>query len=232
MSAPLAVLSAGAAKGLLTALAPHFATATGARIAGTFNAVGAIREAFDQGAACDVLILTEPMLHELARQGRIDAASIVVLGRVATGVAVPRGALRPAIGDRDALRTAFGNAAALYCPDPERATAGIHFVRVLRELGLWPAAQAKLRAYASGGIAMQAMADAAERGLVGCTQVTEILYTPGVELVGVLPPPFELTTVYCASVAANAPQPALARSLVALLASDETRSLREAGGLA
>lgn len=232
MSATVHVLSAGAAKGLLTALAPRFQEATGAAISGTFNAVGAIRAAFIGGAECDVLILTAPQLAELARDGAIDAASVVPLGRVATGVAVRRGEPHPAIDDQQALRATFGNAAALYCPDPERATAGIHFVKVLRELDLWPAAETKLRAYASGGIAMQAMADAAEGGLVGCTQVTEILYTPGVELVGVLPPPFELVTVYAAAVSAKAAHAALARELIALLAGEETRALRVEGGLA
>lgn len=149
---------------------------------------------------------------------------------MATGVAVRRGEPVPAIGDRDALHALFDSARALYCPDPERATAGIHFVSVLRALDLWPAAQAKLRAYASGGIAMQAMADANERGLVGCTQVTEILAVPGVTLVGALPPPFALTTPYAAGVAARAAQPDLARALVAMLAGDDARALREAAG--
>lgn len=232
MNSHVDVLSAGAAKGLLTAIAPRFRDATGATIAGTFNAVGTIRQSFLDGAPCDVLILTESMLRDLARESRVDAASIVPLGRVATGVAVRRGEPLPDIRDRAALRAVFGNATALYCPDPERATAGIHFVSVLRALDLWPAAQAKLRASASGGIAMQAMADADEPGAVGCTQVTEILYTPGVELVGALPPPFELTTVYAAAVAARASQPALAHALIAWLTGDETRPLREAGGLA
>ncbi|MFO1414927.1 MAG: substrate-binding domain-containing protein [Burkholderiales bacterium] len=232
MSATLAVLSAGAAKGLLTALAPRFRALHGTEVAGTFNAVGAIRQAFADGAPCDVLILTAAMLDDMAREGLVDGDSIVALGRVDTGVAVRRGEPHPPIAGRAALRALFDAARGLYCPDPERATAGIHFVKVLRALDLWPAAQPKLRAYNSGGIAMQAMADAAEPGLVGCTQVTEILYTPGVELVGVLPPPFDLATVYAAAVPARAAQPQLARDLIALLAGDAARAVREAGGLA
>lgn len=231
MSDTLHVLAAGAAKGLLTAIAPRFRAATGAEIAGTFNAVGTIRQAFADGAACDVLILTAPMLDALARDGTIDRASVAALGRVETGVAVRRGEPHPDLGDRASLRVLFRDAGALYCPDPERATAGIHFVNVLRALDLWPAVRPQVRAYASGGIAMQAMAEADEPGAVGCTQVTEILYTPGVELVGPLPPPFALATVYAAGVAAHATNPALARELVDLLAGEETRALRVAGGL-
>jgi len=231
LSATVRVLAGGAAKGLVGALAARFRDESGATIAGTFNAVGAIREQLAGGAPCDVLILTDSMLAELAHEGRVDAGSIVALGRVDTGVAVRSGEPHPAIGDAGALHATFGAARGLYCPDPERATAGIHFVRVLRELDLWPAVAPRLRPFASGGIAMQAMADADEPGLVGCTQVTEILYTTGVELAGVLPPPYALATTYAAGVSAHAAEPDLARRLIALLAGADARALREAGGL-
>ena len=39
----------------------------------------------------------------------------------------------------------------------------------------------------------------AAKGLVGCAQVTEILYTNGVQLVDVLAKAFELATVYTAA---------------------------------
>jgi len=225
------VLSAGAAKGLVEALAPRFRADAGVAVAGTFNAVGAIRDALVAGAPCDVLILTEPMLADLVREQRVDGHTIASLGSVDTGVAVRRGEPHPPIGDRASLRATFAAAAGLYCPDVERSTAGVHFVKVLRELGLWPEAAPRIRAYPSGGIAMNAMAQATEPGVVGCTQVTEILYTPGVELVDVLPPEFALATVYAAAVSARARDAAVARRLVALLAADDTRALREAGGL-
>ena len=40
-------------------------------------------------------------------------------------------------------------------------------------------------------------------GAMGCTQITEINYTPGVALVGPLPDAFELATVYTAAVSAT-----------------------------
>jgi molybdate transport system substrate-binding protein len=228
----LDVLSAGAAKGLVEALQGGFRTDTGAGIAGTFGAVGAIRAQFEGGAACDVLILTASMLDELARDGSLARDTIAPLGRVFTGIAVRSGDTHPAIADRGSLRECLAAATALYCPDTERATAGIHFVHVLRELGLWPGAAARLRAYPSGAIAMRELAQTREAGLIGCTQVTEILYTPGVELVGPLPAAFELATVYSVAVHARARQPELARRLVDLLAGPGAREVRERGGFA
>ena len=74
-------------------------------------------------------------------------------------------------------------------------------------------------------------ADAAGRGgAIGCTQVTEILYTPGVVLVGPLPPPFELETVYAVAVGGESANPAVAAEFVARLTGRETLRSRETSG--
>lgn len=226
----LAVLSAGAAKGVVEALAPTFRASSGTSIDGTYGAVGTIRERFLAGDACDVLILTGAMLDELARAGRVVPDTRASLGDVPTGIAVRRGEPHPAIGDAQALRACLAHANAWYCPDTARATAGIHFLRVLRDLGLDGEAADRIRASASGAIAMQALAQSAAPGAIGCTQVTEILYTPGVELVGVLPHPFALATPYGVAVNANAGHPDLARRFARLLAGESSRELRAQGG--
>jgi molybdate transport system substrate-binding protein len=74
------------------------------------------------------------------------------------------------------------------------------------------------------------MAKADEPGLIGCTQVTEILYTPGVNLVAALPKEFELATVYTAAVCTKSAHPDLARDLVAVLSGEGSAELRRRGG--
>ena len=76
-------------------------------------------------------------------------------------------------------------------------------------MGIHATAAARIRDYANGAQAMAALAASRnhrERA-IGCTQVTEILYTPGVTLVGVLPPPFELTTLYSVAVSSQSGDP-------------------------
>ena len=230
MSQVLNFLSAGAAQGLLKALQPAFEAAHGVQLKGRFGAVGAMREALLAGEPCDLLVTTDGMVSELAAQGRLDASTRAALGRVRTGVAVRRGEAVPDVSTPGALRAALLAAKGLYFPDPQRATAGIHFAKVLRELGVHDDLQARFRTYASGAIAMRELAASAEAGQLGCTQVTEILYTEGVQLVAVLPPQFELATVYAAAVTAGSPQAALARALVQLMAGDGAQALRQQGG--
>ncbi len=226
----LHIISAGAAKGLVEGLAPGFEQQHGIAARGQFGAVGAMKEALMAGDACDVLILTQKLLEDLARDGRIDGTSIRPLGRVYTGVAVPEGAPTPAIDDEAALRASIEAATAIYLPDPVRATAGIHFAAVLDRLGIRQQVQARLRAYPNGATAMAEMARAGDLRALGCTQATEILYTRGVRLVGLLPKAFELATIYSAAVAMGAANASAAAAFVDALAAPANAALRKSGG--
>jgi len=101
------------------------------------------------------------------------------LQRYTPGISVPAIDEKPDIADADALRRALSHARGIYLPDPERATAGIHFAKVLRTLGIMDLLRSRLRPYPNGATAMRAMADAGEPDLIGCTQVSEILLRAG-----------------------------------------------------
>jgi molybdate transport system substrate-binding protein len=226
----MVVLCAGAAKGLVEALRDRFERESGATIDATFGAVGALKETFLAGAPCDAIALTQRMLEELAREGHVVADTVVPLGRVYTGVAVRAGDADPPIGSPDGMRDALAAATSVYFPDPDRATAGIHFMRVLDALGVRDALAPKLRPYPNGATAMAALASAADARPIGCTQVTEIVYTQGVRLVGRLPQAFELATVYAMAVATRAARPSLARRFIALATGPQSEALRRSGG--
>lgn len=230
MATTLNLLCAGAAQGLVQALAPRFLAECGVTVSGRFGAVGAMKEAFAAGEPCDLLVLTEKMVGEMVEQGLLSASARASLGRVRTGVAVRRGSPRPEVATPQALAAALRAADAVYFPDPVRATAGIHFERVLRELGLLEALAPRLRTYPNGATAMRELAACTSPQPIGCTQVTEILYTPGVELVGLLPPCFELATVYTGAVSARASDPALAARFLGLLTGHEAAEERARSG--
>ena len=230
MTRVLPLLSGGAAQGLVGALAPDFERDAGCRIEGAFGAVGAMAAKLRSGAPADVVILTATLIAELAREGHVDAASVIDLGTVATGVAVRAADAAPAIHDKAALAEALRAADEVYFPDPQLATAGIHFASVLRSLAIADEFAARLRPFPNGATAMRELAASRAARPIGCTQVTEILSTPGVKLVGPLPPGAELVTVYTAAVASRAASPEQARDFVALLASDGTREARARAG--
>ena len=224
--AQVKVLSAGAARGLLQSIAVR----EGIEFTGEFGAVGAIRERLDSGAACDLIVLTEKMVAELAAAGVVDAASVVALGRVRTGVALLTAAAPVHVETAAALKLLLGNASRIYFPDPERATAGIHFMKVLTSLGLAESHRARFATFANGATALREMVEAGDIHTVGVTQCSEILYTEGVQLIGALPGEFELVTVYSAAITARASDVDGAIQLLAALSAPGNEPLRFAAG--
>lgn len=224
------ILSGGAAAAVVKGIQAEFEAHTGCLIQGTFSAVGAMREQLLAGTPCDVAILTRPLIEGLVASGHIVASSVRSLGLVKTGVAVRSGSTHPPVETPGQLRQAFEHARGIYFPDPKLATAGIHFMKVLTALGLHEKLAERFRVYPNGATAMGEMARSSEPDLIGCTQVTEINYTPGVDLVGHLPKEFELATDYTLGVCSQTSHPALAQQLADMLAGPASQAVRRQGG--
>jgi molybdate transport system substrate-binding protein len=158
------------------------------------------------------------------------AGSARSLGKVKTGVAVRTGTTHPSVKTRAELHAAMSAAQGIYFPDPDKATAGIHFMNVLKALGLDETMRSKFRVFPNGATAMGEMAKSNESGLIGCTQVTEINYTEGVDLVDVLPAEFELSTDYTLGICTHAQNPAHAELLADLLTGAASAAVRKQGG--
>jgi molybdate transport system substrate-binding protein len=226
----LDVLSGGAARGLVDTLKGAFTAATRCELYASFGAVGAMQEQLLAGTPCDVIILTAPLIASLARDGRVDPVSVMTLGAVPTGVAVRAGEARLDVSSGAALRSALLASPAIFVPDTERSTAGIHVLRMLHALGIREQLAARMRIYPNGATAMRELAQCRETSAIGITQVSEIIATPGVALIGELPSGFGLAAVYAAAVCLPAREPELARRLVAMLAGPAAAAARERAG--
>ena len=224
------VLSGGAAAAVVKAVQAEFEKVTGTSIHGTFSAVGQMRDQLIGGAPCDVIILTKPLIEQLIASGHVVAGSARSLGRVKTGVAVRSGTPHPSVKTRDELHAAMSAAQGIYFPDPDKATAGIHFMSVLKALGLDESLRSKFRVFPNGATAMGEMAKSNEDHLIGSTQVTEINYTPGVDLVDLLPQEFELSTDYTLGICSQTKNPAYAELLSDLLTGTASAAVRQQGG--
>lgn len=220
------ILSGGAAQGLVEALRPSFEAATGCRIDGVFGAVGAMKARLLAGEPADLMILSRTLIDELARGGHVLASSVKDIGAVETAIAVRSSDPLPAVGDRAALRAALLAADEIHFPDPEQATAGIHFARVMLELGIRDEVMSRLRPAPNGATAMRALAASTGRRPIGCTQATEILSTPGIALVAPLPRGCDLATTYSCAIAASSSAPAEAAKLASLLVEGSGEDVR------
>ncbi len=226
----LFILSGGAAAGVVRGLQSEFEQSCGCQIKATFSAVGVMRDRLVAGDPCDLVILTQALIAQLIDSGHVISGTDQSLGLIKTGIAVRSGQTHPDVSSATALADAFTQASAIFSPDTEKSTAGIHFMNVLKTLGIADELKGKFHTFPNGAEAMQAMVKSASPNPIACTQVTEILYTPGIDLVAVLPKEFELATDYTLGICSGAHNQESARLFAQWLTGSASVALRKQGG--
>ena len=226
------VLSGGAAAGVVQGIQANFENTHQCKINGTFSAVGAMRDLVLKGEPCDLVILSKSLVTELVVSGHVDANSVRSIGIVPTGIAIPskRTSPSPKISTVDDLKEAFRSAPALYFPDMEKSTAGIHFMKVMKTLGLDQELASRFKSFPNGATAMAQMALDPDTSVIGGTQTTEINICPGVDLIGLLPQELELNTDYTLGICKNSKNPDLSKKLADILVGDQSIQIRQSIG--
>ena len=95
-----------------------------------------------------------------------------------TGVAVRSGESQPDVSTPEALKAALLAADGIYFPDPQRATAGIHFANVLRELGIHDTLQPRFRTFPNGATSMRELAASPRRDPSAAPRSPRSCHTP------------------------------------------------------
>ena len=226
----LSVLSGGAAHGLVASLATKFKAQTGLEVAGEFGAVGAMAQKLRQGTPTDIVILTAALVAKLTEEKLVVASSIADVGLVETALAVRRRDPLVMVRDEAGLRRALLASDAIFVPDIEASTAGMHVAKVLAQIGIAEAVAPRLKIYPNGATAMRHLAASDALSPIGCTQSTEIISTEGIVLSGSLPPGCGLSTMYTAGVTTRAANPRQAQVLIDLLTNADQRELRSRAG--
>jgi len=225
------MLSGGAAQGLVAQLRESFLNETGCEVECVFDAVGTIEGGLADGDQADLVALTDVQITQMVRDGHVVAGSARILGVVKTGVAVRKSDKVPDVSTPDALEAALRAAEGIYIPDPEQTTAGAHFMRVLRKLGLdGDDLEARLRIFPNGDDAMAELAKGKGKGLLGCIQTTEIRFAPDVVVAGLLPGNLGLSTIYTVALTTQSKNPEIAAQFISKLIGSDAAHLRMAIG--
>jgi molybdate transport system substrate-binding protein len=189
-AADVTVLSAGAMRSVLQALAATFEQASGNHLVFTFGTAGDVEKRLTDGEVFDVAVATKPRLAKLEAAGTIVAGSVVVVGRSPVALAVKQGAPKPDISSVDAFKKTLLAAASIAYTDPASGgTSGIHMTQVIRDLGIADAVQAKIRPITGKPGAPPAVGEAIAHGEaeIGLQPISELAGVPGIDIVGVIP---------------------------------------------
>ncbi|MGH8700127.1 MAG: molybdate ABC transporter substrate-binding protein, partial [Burkholderiales bacterium] len=151
-AAEVKVLSGGGMRQVLEDLGPKFERATGHRLAITFDSGGATVKRVLGGEAADVVIIPQPGIARLVKDGKAAAGDVTVVARSDIGVAVRKGAPKPDISSPEALKRALLAAKSITYGDPAGgSTSGTHFAKVLDRLGIANEMKSKTILGTSGG---------------------------------------------------------------------------------
>ena len=213
------VIGTGAVKHSVMALSKAFQKETGHRIVSTFGTAGAVSARFDAGESADVLISSSGGVRDIAAKGKFATGDATPVGKVRIGIGICTGSPKPDTSTPAALKTALLAAPSFAYGDPASgATTGIHFAKILTELGIADQVKGKALLRNGGLLVMKEVAEG--NAAFGVTQTSEIIALPGCEIAGYLPDAMQLVTTYAAALTKDSKTPA-AKAFIDFLVSPQ-----------
>src|ERR1700676_2404259 len=154
-AAEIKVVSGGAFKQVLSALAMQYEKESGNKLDITYQTVGQhlalIRDGKEE---FDVAILTPEAIDSLAKEGKVVPGTRADLAKVGVGVAVKAGAPLPDISTVEAFkRTLLAAKSVAYIDPAAGGSSGIYVGKLLERLGIAAAVNAKAKLIHGGAVA-------------------------------------------------------------------------------
>ncbi|EPX99879.1 substrate-binding domain-containing protein [Ralstonia insidiosa] len=227
-AADVTVLSAGAFRPVLDALAPSLERTGDLHLIISNGTAGELAKRIQGGEAFDVAILPEPLAKTLSASSNL-APTLSNVARVGIGVAVPEGAPKPDISTVDEFKQTLLAAPSVAYLDPAAGgSSGIYLSKLFETLGIAQAIAPKA-VLVHGGLVGARLVDG--KAALAVHQVSELLAVPHIQYVGPLPAAIQNYTVYAAGVSAHVKNLAGAQALLQALHSEAAAALLERKGM-
>jgi molybdate transport system substrate-binding protein len=210
-AAEIHVWTARAIATVLAEIGPQFERTTGHHL----NVYSGLPVDFDKrdkaGDPLDVVISGSSPVDRWIKEGKLVGTTRTVVTHSGIGVEVRAGAPKPDISSVEAFKRALRDAKSIAYL---RVGSGIYLDGLLERLGVAEAVKSKVTRPESDIVSELVAKGEVELGLV---VITQILTTPGVELVGPLPPEIQSYVAFVAGVSANSKAPDAAIQLIKFL---------------
>ena len=178
----------------LIALSQTYQTESGHSIVYDFDTAGAAEKKFLADPNASFLITTKPRIDKAVASNLLTNGQAIHLVDTAAGIASSQ-AVKPVVRNGADLKVALLSAKKIAFSDPARgATVGLHFVKVIRELGIEQEVMAKA-VVARDGIETMRLIQSKTVD-IGITQMSEVVQADRTTLVGPFPKEFELVSQY------------------------------------
>jgi molybdate transport system substrate-binding protein len=221
-AAEIKVFTARAGATVLQTIGPEFERASGNKLNIITGFGPRFVERIDSGESFDILITGTPIVDGLIKSGKLLADSRIDLIHSGMGLEVRAGAPKPDIATVAALKQALRNAKSIGYIKPNRVG------ELIERLGMTDELKSKITVPDSDIVSELVAKGELEIGIVVLTQ---ILTTPGVELVGPLPPDIQYSFQFTGAVSAQSKAPAAARDLLKFFAAPTAMPVIKSQGM-
>ena len=208
--ADISVLSTLALKGALESAAPG--------LRAEFHATQALLKSIADGAVADVVILTKEGIDHLMKDGHLDPATRIELGRSGVGLAVKAGAARPKIGTWDELKQTLLSAESV--GHSKQGASGLYFAGLLDKHGL--AHQLKKRVIVEKGPVAAGIAKGDIQ--LGAQLLCELAPVAGIDIIGPLPKEVQTYYSFSAAVMKSSKNPKAAKAFLDFMRTEPVRA--------
>jgi molybdate transport system substrate-binding protein len=224
-AAEVNVIGVNPMKGVVQEVGAKFERDTGHKLLTKFVSGPVVKREIDGGAPFDVAISAAPVIDELIKEGKIDAATRTELAYAGVAMGVRAGAPKPDIESVEAFKRTLLQAKSIaYSAE---GPSGVHFRSVLDRLGIADEVKPKLKPLAGEALARAVPNGEAE--LIIST-MPDIL-VDGTTPVGPLPPELQTYVRFVAGVKSQAKESEAAKALISYLAAPEAVAIIKAKGM-
>ena len=222
-AADIRVLSVGAVQNAVRPLAVDFSKETGHKIVFTVGSPAVVAQKLKDGETFDAVIVSEPAMDALDKEGIVNPESRVRLANTGIAVAVRAGAPVPNLSTPEAFKEALLAAKSLVYGDPTlRNQSGEKAEQILAKAGLLDALKGKLRIVPGQAESQDLIAKGeVEMGLYNLSEIPE---SKGLKIAGPVPAPLQLTTTYEGALMSDGSVPQAAREFIRFLSDPDARA--------
>jgi molybdate transport system substrate-binding protein len=224
--AQLTGISSMATRNVLADLAEEYERLSGQRL--VIESVGGVDAArrVQEGEPFDFVVFAADAIDRLATAGRLEPDSRVDLARSGVAIAVAVGMQRPEISNEAAVRDAILAARTIgYSSGPS----GSHLARLFERWGIAETIASRI-VQAPAGVPVGTLVARGEVEL-GFQQLSELIHLPGIDVIGLLPPEIQITTVFSAAICTASEKHDAAKALLSFFASSQADSAKLAHGM-
>jgi molybdate transport system substrate-binding protein len=225
-AAEIKVLCIPGMKAAVDALIPEFEHTSGNKVSVTYEIYAGQKARIESGDF-DVAVFGRAQIDEMSKRGLIASGSIADIASTNIGVAVKAGAPHPDIHDEAAFKHLMLSARSITYT--EKSATGVYLTKLFTRLGLAEQIKSKLQLQPGGAMTTPAVAQG--KAEIGIVLISDILATPGVDLVGPLPRDLQNEVMQSAGINAKNETPSNSKAFIEYLRSPTAAAAFESKGL-